>query len=123
MDSQSSDIECRDLVKAFGDIVAVDHLSFSVAQGEIFGLVGPDGAGKTTTMRMLSSLIEPTGGSARVAGHDVSKKPHILRRPLWRTRSATGPDVRAFVACNSHGNVPATPRRRTFRGDETEAGP
>jgi ABC-2 type transport system ATP-binding protein len=50
-----------------------------VSEGQIFGLVGPDGAGKTTTLRMLASLIEPTGGWARVAGHDVSKEPEAVK--------------------------------------------
>ncbi|HKF28111.1 MAG TPA: ABC transporter ATP-binding protein, partial [Candidatus Binataceae bacterium] len=79
MDSQSSDIECRDLVKAFGDIVAVDHLSFSVRRGEIFGLVGPDGAGKTTTMRMLAGILPPDGGGATVAGCDVVANPESVK--------------------------------------------
>src|SRR5947208_345542 len=72
-------IELHDLTRTFGKVTAVDHLSLEVAAGEIFGLVGPDGAGKTTTLRMLSSLIEPTGGWARVAGHDVSKEPQQVK--------------------------------------------
>ncbi len=64
-------IETRDLTKRFGELIAVDHLSLTVDRGEIFGLVGPDGAGKTTTLRMLCGLMDPTEGSARVAGHDV----------------------------------------------------
>ena len=79
MDSQSSDIEGRDLVKAFGDIVAVDHLSFSVRRGEIFGLVGPDGAGKTTTMRMLAGLLPPDSGGITVAGCDVVANPEVVK--------------------------------------------
>src|ERR1039458_2944455 len=65
-------IETRDLTRRFGALTAVDRLNISVAQGEIFGLVGPDGAGKTTTLRMLCGLVSPTEGSARVAGHDVA---------------------------------------------------
>jgi ABC-2 type transport system ATP-binding protein len=79
MDSQSSDIEGRDLVKAFGDLVAVDHLSFSVHRGEIFGLVGPDGAGKTTTMRMLAGILPPDSGGAMVAGCDVVANPESVK--------------------------------------------
>jgi len=79
MDSQSSDIEGRDLVKAFGDIVAVDHLSFSVRRGEIFGLVGPDGAGKTTTMRMLAGILPPDSGAITVAGCDVVANPEAVK--------------------------------------------
>src|ERR1039457_3083076 len=67
-------IETRDLTRRFGALTAVDHLNLTVAEGEIFGLVGPDGAGKTTTLRMLCGLIDPTEGSARVAGHDVAKE-------------------------------------------------
>lgn len=65
-------IELHELTRTFGGLTAVDRLSLDVAEGELFGLVGPDGAGKTTTLRMLSSLVEPTSGWARVAGHDVS---------------------------------------------------
>ena len=64
-------IEVRDLVRRFGDFVAVDHISFQVARGEIFGLLGPNGAGKSTTFRMLCGLLRPSGGSARVAGEDL----------------------------------------------------
>ncbi len=67
-------IEARGLTRRFGELTAVDHLDLSVARGEIFGLVGPDGAGKTTTLRMLCSLVEPSEGSARVAGHDVVRE-------------------------------------------------
>jgi ABC-2 type transport system ATP-binding protein len=67
-------IETRDLTRRFGDLTAVDHLNLTVSQGEIFGLVGPDGAGKTTTMRMLCGLVDPDEGTARVAGHDVARE-------------------------------------------------
>jgi ABC-2 type transport system ATP-binding protein len=59
------------LTRRFGELVAVDALDLEVAEGEIFGLVGPDGAGKSTTMRMLTGILPPTSGSAEVAGHDV----------------------------------------------------
>jgi ABC-2 type transport system ATP-binding protein len=72
-------IETHDLTRRFGDITAVDHLNLTVAQGEIFGLVGPDGAGKTTTLRMLCSLADPSEGSARVAGHDVVREPQAVK--------------------------------------------
>jgi ABC-2 type transport system ATP-binding protein len=61
-------ISLRALTKRFGSVTAVDALSLEIAQGEIFGLVGPDGAGKTTTLRMLAGLVDPTEGSAIVAG-------------------------------------------------------
>jgi len=67
-------IEVTNLTRRFGPLTAVDHLSLTVSKGEIFGLVGPDGAGKTTTLRMLCGLMDPTEGSARVAGHDVVRE-------------------------------------------------
>ena len=72
-------IETHGLTRRFGDLTAVDHLDLTVASGEIFGLVGPDGAGKTTTLRMLCGLINPTEGSARVAGHDVALEPQAVK--------------------------------------------
>ncbi len=72
-------IETRGLTRRFGEITAVDRVDLSVAAGEIFGLVGPDGAGKTTTLRMLCSLLDPSEGSARVAGHDVVREPQAVK--------------------------------------------
>jgi ABC-2 type transport system ATP-binding protein len=72
-------IETRDLTRRFGERTAVDRLTITVAEGEIFGLVGPDGAGKTTTLRMLCGLVNPTEGSARVAGHDVAREPQAVK--------------------------------------------
>ncbi len=72
-------IETRDLTRKFATLTAVDHLNLQVSAGEIFGLVGPDGAGKTTTLRMLCGLLDPTAGSARVAGHDVAREPQAVK--------------------------------------------
>ena len=72
-------IETRGLTRRFGALTAVDHLDLTVPQGEIFGLVGPDGAGKTTTLRMLCGLIQPSEGSARVAGHDVARESRAVK--------------------------------------------
>jgi ABC-2 type transport system ATP-binding protein len=72
-------IETRELTRRFGDLTAVDSLSLTVAQGEIFGLVGPDGAGKTTTLRMLCGLMDPTSGTARVAGHDTARESQAVK--------------------------------------------
>jgi ABC-2 type transport system ATP-binding protein len=72
-------IETRELTRRFDALVAVDRLNLSVSQGEIFGLVGPDGAGKTTTLRMLCGLMNPTSGSATVAGHDVEKHMELVK--------------------------------------------
>ena len=61
-------ISLRGLTRKFGDVTAVDHLSLEIAKGEVFGLVGPDGAGKTTTLRLLTGLLDATDGAAIVAG-------------------------------------------------------
>ncbi len=75
-------IEVKDLVKRFGDHIAVDHISFSIEEGEAFGLLGPNGAGKTTTIRMLTTLIDPSEGEMKVVGLDVHKHTMALRRLL-----------------------------------------
>ena len=75
-------IEVRELVRRFGSFVAVDHVSFDVAEGEIFGFLGPNGAGKSTTIAMLCTLLRPTAGQARVAGHDVTREPHAVRQAI-----------------------------------------
>jgi ABC-2 type transport system ATP-binding protein len=72
-------IHAENLTRKFGDLVAVDHLNIDVAEGEIFALVGPDGAGKTTTMRLLCGLMDPTEGKAVVAGHDVSTEVDLVK--------------------------------------------
>ncbi len=59
------------LTKSFGEIVAVNDLNLDIRKGELYGLVGPDGAGKTTTMRLLAAIMDPTSGDARVAGHSI----------------------------------------------------
>lgn len=80
--SSTSAIIVSDLGKRFGDVRAVDRLSFDVQPGEIFGLVGPDGAGKTTTLRMLAGVLTPDSGSATVAGHDVRLDPEGAKHDL-----------------------------------------
>jgi ABC-2 type transport system ATP-binding protein len=72
-------IQAKNLTRRFGDLTAVDHLNLEIAEGEIFGLVGPDGAGKTTTLRLLCGLMDPTEGSVIVAGHEVAKEPDAVK--------------------------------------------
>ncbi|MEZ5354976.1 MAG: ABC transporter ATP-binding protein [Bryobacteraceae bacterium] len=72
-------IQARALTKQFGPLTAVDALTFDVAEGEVFGIVGPDGAGKTTTLRMLAGVAGITAGSARVAGHDVARATQAVK--------------------------------------------
>ncbi|MDO8538986.1 MAG: ABC transporter ATP-binding protein [Opitutaceae bacterium] len=77
-----SAIHASGLRRTFGEVVAVDALELEVAEGEIFGLVGPDGAGKTTTMRMLTGILPPTAGTATVAGHDVVRDSEQLKTDI-----------------------------------------
>jgi ABC-2 type transport system ATP-binding protein len=75
-------IELVHLVKHFGDLVAVNDLSLTVQRGEFFAVLGPNAAGKTTTIKMLAGLIKPTSGTARVAGFDIQSQPLEARRRL-----------------------------------------
>ena len=70
----SEAIVVSNLTKRFGELVAVDHISFKVKRGEFFGFLGPNGAGKTTTIRMLTGVIKPDGGTALVMGYDVERE-------------------------------------------------
>ena len=79
MPSDSHAIEAVGLTKRFGDLLAVDDVSFSVRKGEIFGFLGPNGAGKTTTVGMLTTLLTPTEGTAVVEGRDIGRDPYGVR--------------------------------------------
>src|SRR5579863_7876993 len=76
----SAAVSCRDLTKRYGEIVAVDGISFSLEPGTVTGFLGPNGAGKTTTLRLLLGLAEPTDGRAVVFGHRYGE----LERPTRR---------------------------------------
>ncbi len=75
-------VTVNDLSKKFGDFVAVDRISFEIAQGEIFGLLGPNGAGKTTILSMLATMLDPTSGSAEVFGHHITRDEDGVRRSI-----------------------------------------
>ncbi|MEO6527062.1 MAG: ABC transporter ATP-binding protein [Gemmatimonadaceae bacterium] len=75
-------IEVHDLTRVFGSFTAVDRITFDVAAGEVFGFLGANGAGKTTAIRMLTGLLRPTSGSARVAGHDVVTATEAVKRRI-----------------------------------------
>jgi ABC-2 type transport system ATP-binding protein len=75
-------IEVRELTRKFGDFTAVDRVSFQVFRGEIFGYLGANGAGKSTTIRMLCGLLAPTSGEAMVAGIDIDRQPEAVKRVI-----------------------------------------
>src|SRR4030043_2488464 len=72
-------IRVEGLTRRFGDFVAVDHVSFQVSKGEIVGYLGPNGSGKTTTIRMLLGLLRPTEGTATVLGYDIVRQSESVR--------------------------------------------
>ena len=76
-------IECEKLTKRFGHFTAVDHVSFAVAKGSIFGFLGPNGSGKSTVIRRLCGLLEPSGGRASSAGMGVA----LFRQGVLRFRN------------------------------------
>jgi ABC-2 type transport system ATP-binding protein len=75
-------IEATELTRTFGDFTAVDRISFDVRPGEVFGFLGANGAGKTTAIRILTGLLRPSGGSARVAGFDVATESESIKRVI-----------------------------------------
>lgn len=83
-------IEARGLRRAFGKTVAVADLDMTVYQGEIFGLVGPDGAGKTTTLRLLAAIMDPDAGTATVGGYDTRRDPEAIKTRIGYMAQAFG---------------------------------
>jgi len=75
-------ITAKDLTKVFGKFTAVDHITFDVKQGEIFGFLGANGAGKTTAIKMLTGILSSTSGEARVAGYDINKERNELKKNI-----------------------------------------
>ena len=95
------------LIKKYGDIDAVRGINFEVATGETFGFLGPNGAGKSTTIKIPCTLADPTSGSARAAGYDVTSERD--NRALGRPTETTGGHSRLDGyrhACHSHSRVP-----------------
>ena len=85
-------IETKSLTKSFGDLVAVNDISFSVEKGEIFGFLGPNGAGKSTTMMIFTTLLKPTSGTAMIAGFDVMKDAKHVRENIGYVQQETTVD-------------------------------
>ncbi len=83
-------VEVRSIVRRFGKILAVDDVSFEIRPGEIFGILGPNGSGKTTTIRILCGLLQPTSGTASVAGIDVVRDPDAVKSRIGYMSQAFG---------------------------------
>jgi ABC-2 type transport system ATP-binding protein len=93
-------IAVEHIVKKYGEFTAVNDISFSVEEGETFGLLGPNGAGKSTLIRMMTTLLPITAGSARIAGHDVSREPDAARRAIGVIPQALTSDLDLTVEEN-----------------------
>ncbi|KFM16867.1 Nod factor export ATP-binding protein I [Marine Group I thaumarchaeote SCGC AAA799-B03] len=85
-------VETKSLTKSFGDVTAVDDISFSVENGEIFGFLGPNGAGKSTTMMILTTLLKPTSGQALISGYNVMTEPKKVRENIGYVQQETTVD-------------------------------
>ncbi len=106
-------IEMIDLTKQFGTLKAVDHLSLEVEQGEIFGLLGPNGSGKTTTINMLSGLSVPTSGEVRVMGYEVRRHARRVRQILGAVPQETAlyEELSAWANMEFHADLFGIPRK------------
>ncbi|MFB3892499.1 MAG: ATP-binding cassette domain-containing protein [Phycisphaerae bacterium] len=106
-------IATENLTKAFGPLTAVDALTLSVAPGEIFGLVGPDGAGKTTTMRLLTAIMDPTAGRAEVLGLDTVRQAEEIKPAIayMSQRSSLYADLTVMENLLFYADIYEVPRR------------
>lgn len=106
-------IRTERLTKSFPGLTAVDGLTLTVGQGEIFGLVGPDGAGKTTTMRLLTAIMEPTSGDAWVAGHHVVTEAGAVAEDIGYMSQRFGlyPDLTAAENIHFYADIYSVPRK------------
>jgi ABC-2 type transport system ATP-binding protein len=106
-------IHAQDLVKAFGDVRAVDGVTFRVSPGELFAFLGPNGAGKTTTIQMLTTLLRPTSGAMTIDGLDPVAKPLEVRRRFGIVFQDPSLDneLTAYENMNLHGVLYHVPRR------------
>lgn len=114
-------IRAEELTRRFGDTVAVDGLTLSVAQGELFGLVGPDGAGKSTTMRLLAAILPPSGGGAWILGHSVRDESAKIHGRIGYMSQRTGlySDLTVSENLRFYAELYGVPRRsRAARFEE-----
>lgn len=118
---QQPAIEARNLTKVFGGLTAVDNLSLTVEKGEIFGIVGPDGAGKTTTLRMLSGIMDPASGSAFIAGFDTRTHAFEVKENMAYMSQRFGlyPDLTVMENIRFYADLYGVPKKgREQRIDE-----
>lgn len=103
----------KGLTKKFGDIAAVENLSINVAEGECFGLVGPDGAGKTTTMRLLTSIMDPTSGDAWIDGLHIVKDSEAIKEKIGYMSQRFGlyPDLTVMENLNFYADIYCVPQK------------
>ncbi len=106
-------IEMIDLCKSFGTFQAIDHLSLTVQRGEIFGLLGPNGSGKTTTINMVSGLSVPTSGEVRIFGHDVRHNVRKIHQMLGAVPQETAlyEELSAWTNMDFHADLFGIPRK------------
>ncbi len=109
-------IEVRELSKYYGDLLAVDHISFDVHKGEVFGFLGPNGAGKTTTQRMLTTLLEPSGGQIVIFGHDLALDSYPVKRRIGLVPEESN----VYTELTAWGNLMFT--ARLYRVPRSERG-
>ena len=107
-------IRAEVLTKSFGDVIAVDHLTLSVSPGEIFGLVGPDGAGKTTTMRLLTAIMDPSSGDAWVVGRHVVREAEAIKEEIGYMSQRFGlyPDLTVMENIEFYADIYGVLRER-----------
>jgi ABC-2 type transport system ATP-binding protein len=110
-------IEVEGLTKVYGDLLAVDHVDFTVRQGEVFGFLGPNGAGKTTTQRMLTTLLAPTSGQILINGHDLARDPY----PIKRTMGLVPEESNVYTELTAWGNLMFTARLYRVARDQRES--
>lgn len=106
-------IRAENLTRSFGPFTAVDGVTFRVAEGEIFGLVGPDGAGKTTTMRLLTSIMDPSGGDAWVLGHHTVREAETIKEQIGYMSQRFGlyPDLTVLENLAFYADIYGVPRK------------
>src|SRR5215218_2874054 len=121
MDDTAPIIRVQHLVKKFGDVTAVDDVSFDVRRAEIFAFLGPNGAGKTTTIRMLTTLLQPTSGSLELDGLDPVTRRDEVRRQIGVVFQdpSLDQDLTAWENMEIHGVLYGVPRDKRRERTET----